>query len=113
MRKLAAYEAQGAWVVPVPTPLLADAEDPLLAAVQAGLSGNPRAIVLDMSRVQLADTAGLGTLVSVLHLAQERGVPVVFAGATGRPRILLQRIQLDRHAAIHDSLQSALDGFSA
>jgi len=64
----------------------------MLDAIRAGLAIDPRAIVLDMTRVQLADTAGLGTLVSALHLAHERGVPVAFAGASGRPRILLQRI---------------------
>jgi len=84
-----------------------------LTAVEAGLATNPRAIVLDMTQVKLADTAGLGTLVSALHLAKERGVPVVLAGASGRPLLLLQRIQIDRHAAIQDSLPSALAGFSA
>ncbi len=108
MRELGACEHRGAWVVTLPPRLLADTEEPLLAAVRAGLARSSRVVVLDMTCVALMDTTGIGALVSALHLACEAGARVVLAGASGRPRILLDRVHLGRHAQIHDSLEDAL-----
>lgn len=88
--------------------LTADVEESLSPLLDDVLATPPRLLVADLSPVTLSNTAGLGTLVGLVRRAREAGVPVVFAGATGRTRVLMERLKMNRYARMTDTVDDAL-----
>ena len=97
-----------AWILTPPPNLQAEAEDALVDAVDQALTGGCKKLIIDLSGVTFANSAGIGALVLLFVRAERRGVPIVLAGAHGIMRILLDRTGIARHVKTADSVEAAL-----
>ncbi len=69
---------------------------PILDACSELLDGGAPGVEVDLSRVQVMDSCGLGLLVALVRLASDRNVAVRLAGASTSVRKLLELTHLDR-----------------
>jgi anti-anti-sigma factor len=95
-------------ILTLPAELGAETEAALIAALDQALEGDPAAVVVDLSPVFRANSAGVGALVVLLGRAKEKKVPVALAGARGILATMLERAGLAGHAAVFDSVEAAL-----
>jgi anti-anti-sigma factor len=105
---VAAREEHGAWVLTLPGELEAEVEDSLVQTVERVLASATRLIVVDFSLVASANSAGIGTVVDVVRRARERGVPIAFSALHGQPKLIVERIGLQRYAACYETVEAAL-----
>jgi anti-sigma B factor antagonist len=70
-----------------------------------------RQLVLDLSGVEMIDSAGLGELVALLNWIREEGGAIKLASPHGHVRRLLELTNLSSVFEIHPSLQEAVVAF--
>lgn len=70
-----------------------------IGAVLDQIGAHPRAIILDLSGVPLADATAAQTLASFVAKSARRGAPVILAGATPRVRRVLEAHGLEKGPA--------------
>lgn len=102
-------QREGATVVEVQAPRLDAAQ---AAAFRAALlevvkDGAAPKLVLDVGRVKMIDSSGLGALVSVLKSLNGRGT-ILVAGANPSVLGVFKLTRLDRVFPMHDSVEAAL-----
>ena len=59
------------------------------------LAGRPRNVAVDLTRVTLLDSSGVGALVSLFKQLRAQGAKVRFIGAQGQPLAVLRLLKLD------------------
>jgi anti-anti-sigma factor len=106
---VAVREEDAAWVVTLPGELGAEVEDSLVPAVERILASAPRLLVVDFSLVAVANSAGIGAIVDLVRRARERNVPIVLAALKGQPKLIVERIGLQRYAASYETVEAALE----
>jgi anti-sigma B factor antagonist len=85
----------GAEIVHMPALLvLANAASIRAELVDRASSGNPR-MVLDLSRVEFADSSGLSAILACIGAARKRGGDVSLASPSHRVRALIELTRLD------------------
>ena len=91
------------------------------AATSAGLKkevvtltdGGHNRVAVDMAKVTLIDSTGVGVLISLFKRARAAGGAVHFAGLTGQPKEIFRLLRLDRSLDLHASLDEALGKLKA
>lgn len=82
-------------VVEGPTQFIVDNRAELRQRVRAELEQGRATVVVDLSRTEYVDSAGLGTLVLLNKEARAAGGCLVLAGLTDHVRDLLRLVRLD------------------
>ena len=86
------------------------------AATSAGLkkevvvltdSGKTR-VAVDLGKVTLIDSTGVGVLISLFKRARATGGAVHFAALDGQPKEIFRLLRLDRSLDLHPSLDEAI-----
>lgn len=95
-------------LIRLPGRLRAEVEDALVPEVVKGLKAPIRSIILDFSRVDASDSAGVGLLVEVIRRAMEKKVPVVLCALQGQPEIIVERLGITDYARRTNSVEEAL-----
>jgi anti-sigma B factor antagonist len=68
-----------------------------------------RSLIIDLSRVEFMDSAGVGLIVRAYKTRQSTKSPMaIVVGASGQPREILRTTQIDRLIPFHASLEDAL-----
>ena len=75
-------------------------------------SGTAKHVVLDLSKVEFIDSAGLGTLISTLRHFLAKSGDMRLAGPTVRVQVLLEVTRLERVFSVFDDAASALASFA-
>lgn len=90
--------------------LSATQREPLLEGLRHHLAvhGAVRAVVVDLSDVQMVDSAGVGALFQITTRMRERGGRVLVAGASRELQHLLDAVGLTRFATATLTLDDAL-----
>ena len=91
------------------------------AATSAGLKkevvtltdGGKNRVAVDMSKVTLIDSTGVGVLISLFKRARAAGGAVHFSGLTGQPKEIFRLLRLDRSLDLHATLDEALGKLKA
>jgi anti-sigma B factor antagonist len=86
------------------------------AATSAGLKrevvtltdGGKNRVAVDMAKVTLIDSTGVGVLISLFKRARATGGAVHFAGLTGQPKEIFRLLRLDRSLDLHAKLDEAV-----
>jgi anti-sigma B factor antagonist len=86
------------------------------AATSAGLKkevvtltdGGKNRVAVDMAKVTLIDSTGVGVLISLFKRARAAGGAVHFSGLTGQPKEIFRLLRLDRSLDLHATLDEAL-----
>ena len=63
--------------------------------------------IVDLARITLIDSSGVGALVTCLHHVRGSGSDLCLAGATGKARMVLDITNLDRVFKVYDSVEQA------
>ena len=74
------------------------------------MRGEGPRLVLDLSDLQFIDSSGLGALLTMLRVAEDRRPRIVLSPANGRVARLLRTTRLDLLFTIHLSIEAALAG---
>jgi anti-sigma B factor antagonist len=72
------------------------------------MSQGARHVVVDLSRTEYLDSAGLGMLVGLLKRVRERGGAMAVAGAKGRVKYVFDITHLDLVLALCEDVATAL-----
>jgi anti-sigma B factor antagonist len=70
-------------------------------------SGKTR-VAVELSKLTLIDSTGVGVLISLFKRARAAGGAVHFAGLVGQPKEIFRLLRLDRSLDLHPSLEEAL-----
>jgi anti-sigma B factor antagonist len=81
--------------------------DQLKTAVEHALSAN-QLLLLNLSSINFIESSGLGALVNIHKLAEERGKTVHYFGMHSYVRKLVELTKLDRILKIHETEEAAL-----
>jgi len=65
-------------------------------------------VAVDLSKVTLIDSTGVGVLISLFKRTRAQGGMVHFAGLNGQPKEIFRLLRLDRSLDLHPSLDEAL-----
>jgi len=65
-------------------------------------------VAVDLSKVRLIDSTGVGVLISLFKRTRALGGMVHFAGLNGQPKEIFRLLRLDRSLDLHPSLDEAL-----
>ncbi|MFQ5429440.1 MAG: STAS domain-containing protein [Phycisphaerae bacterium] len=87
--------------------VLRDGDD-LISTIGRLMDEDHRPIVLDLSRVEMISSAGLGALVQLNARANTQGTRIVLASPSPFVQGVLQTTKLDRFFDVHKSLEAAL-----
>jgi anti-sigma B factor antagonist len=68
----------------------------------------PVRVVVDLDRLTLIDSTGVGVLISLFKRARAHGGAVSFACLGGQPKEIFRLLRLDRSLDLHSSLDEAL-----
>lgn len=91
---------------------LGSGDDELTAAVRAALDAGARRIVLNLSRLDWMDSAGVGAIVECVTTMAKRGAILrVVAAPDGAVHRIITVTQLDRAFDLFDDVESSLEGF--
>jgi anti-sigma B factor antagonist len=71
-----------------------------------------RKLIVDLSKVEFVDSAGLGSLISGMRAARQAGGDLRIAKPTEQVKMLMSLTSLDQVLKIHPTVEEALDGFS-
>src|SRR5262245_42479406 len=74
----------------------------------AGLLESSARVVIDLSQVELVDSAGCGAVLTCLHLASQVGGNLQVCGMTVRVRETFALFRMDRILELHPSRAAAL-----
>lgn len=104
------YEvSHGVGVVRIQGPLMvADVDAFRQSFAQWFSQSGCRNVVVDMSKLELLDSAGLGALVAAAQQARERGGDLKFASLQKRPRLVFELTRSYKLFDIFDTLEEAL-----
>ena len=69
--------------------------------------------VLDLGLVMFIDSAGLGAILSIFRFLNEKGIEMKVSGVTGAVKILFELVRLNRIMEISDTVDAAVQAFSA
>src|SRR5438309_1861771 len=75
-------------------------------ALEAVIARQPSRVVVDLSRLRLIDSCGVGALVAVYKKARAGGISFSIAGATQQPLAILKLLNLDRVLSVGISRES-------
>jgi anti-sigma B factor antagonist len=89
------------------------AEDEMLAKVDDLLVRGHTRVVVDLSRLKLIDSSGIGSLVSLLKRVRAVRGDVKVAGIGGQPATIFKLLKLDSAFQCSASVEEALDRFEA
>jgi anti-sigma B factor antagonist len=86
------------------------------AATAAGLKeevvalsdAKKKSVAVDMARLTLIDSTGVGVLISLFKRTRAQGGAVHFAGLAGQPKEIFRLLRLDRSLDLHAKLDDAL-----
>ena len=85
-----------------------DARGEFDSAIAAG----HRKLVVDLSKVEFVDSAGLGSLIGGMRRARQAGGDLRIASPTEQVKTLLSLTSLDQVLKIHPTIEEAVLGFS-
>jgi anti-sigma B factor antagonist len=100
-------EAAAAAVVDGPTQFTIDNRAEVRQRVRAQLEQGRATVVVDLSRTEYVDSAGLGTLVLLNKEARAAGGCLVLAGLSDHVRDLLRLVRLDEVFTIAATVEEA------
>jgi anti-sigma B factor antagonist len=75
-------------------------------------SGKTR-VAVDLAKLTLIDSTGVGVLISLFKRARAAGGAVHFAGLTGQPKEIFRLLRLDRSLDLHPNLDEAVKKLKA
>jgi anti-sigma B factor antagonist len=81
-------------------------------SLEAVVARQPRRVVVDLSRLRLIDSCGVGVLVAIYKKARANDCGFVLSGATQQPLAILKLLNLDRVLSM-DSRRDALSSNSS
>jgi anti-sigma B factor antagonist len=65
-------------------------------------------VAVDLARLTLIDSTGVGVLISLFKRSRAQGGTVYFAGLQGQPKEIFRLLRLDRSLDLHPKLDDAL-----
>jgi len=65
-------------------------------------------VAVDMSKLTLIDSTGVGVLISLFKRTRAQGGAAHFAGLVGQPKEIFRLLRLDRSLDLHPTLEDAL-----
>jgi len=68
----------------------------------------PNGVIIDLTGLDLLDSAGVGALVTIISTAREQGVPLRVAGCKERTRNVLYMTQVNQLVVLLPDVQSAI-----
>jgi anti-sigma B factor antagonist len=80
----------------------------LKAEVIAIADAKKTQVAVDLSKLTLIDSTGVGVLISLFKRTRAQGGTVHFAGLTGQPKEIFRLLRLDRSLDLHATLDDAL-----
>lgn len=83
----------------------ADAKEEIREMILSGSSN----VIINLESVSYIDSAGLGTLVSALKTAKEKGGNVWLAGMTAQVKMVVELTRLHHVFTVFDSVDDALE----
>jgi len=65
-------------------------------------------VVVDLAKLTLIDSTGVGVLISLFKRTRAQGGTVHFAGLTGQPKEIFRLLRLDKSLDLHPTLDAAV-----
>ena len=100
-------DATGFAVVEGPAQFIVDNRSEVRQRVRAQLEQGHATVVVDLSRTEYVDSAGLGTLVLLNREARAAGGCLILAGLSEHVRDLLRLVRLDEVFTIATTIEEA------
>lgn len=91
-----------------PRDLTGSAGQALTTAADSALEESPTVLVIDFSRVETLNSAGIGALFEVARRARNRSVPVALAALAGQPRTVVEQVRLPLYVPVCESVEEAI-----
>lgn len=88
---------------------LGESGEQLSKTLRSELEGGAGCVLLELSRINYADSTGIGELVGYLSRFAEAGKRLVLVNPSERIRQLLQIARLDGLFEVYETLEQALD----
>ena len=85
-----------------------DARDQFASAISAG----HRKLIVDLSKVEFVDSAGLGSLIGGMRAARQAGGDLRIANPSEQARMLLSLTSLDQVLKVHPTIKEAQGSFA-
>ena len=101
-------EREGVTVLTLAGNLDAATASGLKKAVVALTDEGKTRVAVDLTKLTLIDSTGVGVLISLFKRARAAGGAVHFAGLGGQPKEIFRLLRLDRSLDLHPSLDDAL-----
>ena len=101
-------EREGVTVLTLAGNLDASTSAGLKKAVVALTDEGKTRVAVDLTKLTLIDSTGVGVLISLFKRARAAGGAVHFAGLTGQPKEIFRLLRLDRSLDLHPSTDDAL-----
>lgn len=98
-----AKSENAASVLQPPGDLVAPTIEAFKKEVRSVLRRNPRFLILDLIRVRMVDSVGLGVLIAAHNALLRKGVKLELINVSGEIRELLEAMRLDRHFEIRSA----------
>ena len=98
----------GADILRLPETLVLSNAASLRAAMQERIAAGGARLVLDLSRVEFADSSGLSAILASVNLARRRGGEVALLSPMPRVRALIELTRLDDVVAVVDDEATAI-----
>lgn len=80
--------------------------------IERMVSNQTKACVLDMVGVELVDSTGIGSIISLFKRLRAQGGDLKIACVIGQPKQIFDLLRLDRALAIHERVDEAVAAFS-
>ena len=101
-------EREGVTVLTVVGNLDASTAAGLKTAVVALTDGGKTRVAVDLGKLTLIDSTGVGVLISLFKRARAAGGAVHFACLAGQPKEIFRLLRLDRSLDLHPTLDDAI-----
>jgi anti-sigma B factor antagonist len=85
-----------------------DAKGQFAGAIAAG----QRKLIVDLSKVEFVDSAGLGSLIGAMRAARQASGDLRIANPNDQVTMLLSLTSLDQVLRVHPTVEEAIVGFS-
>ena len=108
---IAVRELGSACVLTPPKDFAAAAGTALAQAVDTALVSAPDVLIVDFSRVENVNSAGVGSLFDAARRARDRGVPIALAALQGQPRLVIERVRLPLYVPVHATVEEAVASY--
>ncbi len=70
---------------------------------------SPKAVVINMGKVSLINSSGLGMLVSALSTLRKQDIPLLIANPSSKVKELMEMTHLDKVLRMNDSIEEAIN----